>query len=391
MTAWPPEIPDPFDPKRMAYGRKLEGTWGKITRETETFPEPAPEPAPALEEPSLPEPEETDDIEQSAEHFRSRFDLLKDEVQKLVVGQEEIIEHVITALVAGGHVLLEGVPGLGKATLVRSLASTLSLFFQRVQFTSDFETADLIGANHLISTGPGHTEPTFEFSPGPIFCNLLLGDHINRASPKTQSALLEAMEEKSVTVGGQARLLSEPFFVLATQNPQEEGVVNPLSPAQLDRFFFSLPLSLPTVDEMETILERTTEADEPELEPVFPGEDLVLMRDFARGVLVEPALRHQIAELVTATHPQSELASAAVKEYVFSGASPRAGQALVMAAKIRALREGRFYVTTEDVVSFAIGVLRHRIVLTPKAQEDGLSVEDVLTRMLQELYGRWGE
>jgi MoxR-like ATPase len=391
MTAWPPEIPDPFDPSRLAFGRKVEGTWGKMSPETPELEDGLEEEETALGEPATvaePVPEDLDDIEQSAEHFRSRFLLLKEEIQKVLVGQDEIIEHVITALIAGGHVLLEGVPGQGKTTLVRSMSEALSLFFQRVQFTPDLEPADLVGVNR-----PGHLEMgeiDDRFVPGPLFCNLLLADHINRAPPRTQVVLLQAMEEKCVTVEGQTRLLAEPFFVLATQNPVEEGTYL-LPTSQIDRFFFSLPLASPTIEEMETILERTTESAAPVLEPAFAGEDLVLMRDFARGVLVEPALRRQIAELVTATHPGSELSGATVKKYVRFGASPRAGQALVMAAKIRALREGRFYVTTEDVVTFAIGVLRHRIVLTPQAQADGLTVEEILTKILEELYQHWGE
>ncbi len=370
MTAWPPELPDPFDPNLAAFAMQSDPTW-----------------PPAVEE----QPQAIDNIDESAEHFRSRFDLLKEELQKYIVGQDEVLEHVITAVVAGGHVLLEGAPGLGKTTLVRSLANALSLQLQHVQFTPDLAAPDLIGTNLLIGSGSGHANPHFEFSPGPIFCNVLLGDQINRAPPKTQAVLLEAMDEKSVTIAGQTRLLAEPFFVLATQNPLEEGAFA-LPPTQLDRFFFSLPMSQPTVEELDLILERTIDVPPPAMEPIFPGEDLLLMRDFARGVVVEPAVRRQVAEVIMATHPHADMGrSVGVKKYVRCGASPRAGQALIMAAKIRAVRAGRFYIITEDILAFAIAVLRHRVTLTPKAQMENLVVEDILMNMLQELYHHWGK
>jgi MoxR-like ATPase len=367
MTAWPPEIPDPFDPGRGPFGQTSHLPWGPVAEEPQTI----------------------NNIEESAEHFRSRFDLLKEELQKYIVGQDEILEHVLTAIVAGGHVLLESAPGLGKTTLARSIANALSLFLQHVQFTPDLLSSDLIGTNLLIGSGSGQDTPHFEFSPGPIFCNLLLGDQINRASPKTQAALLEAMDEKSVTVAGQTRLLAEPFFVLATQNSLEEEI-SPLPPAQLDRFLFSLPMSLPTLEELDAILERMTDPVPPPSEPVFPGEDLLLMREFARGVAVEPGVRRQVAELIMATHPHADLGrSVGVRKYVRCGASPRAGQALILAAKIRAVRAGRFYIITEDILAFAIAVLRHRVTLTPKAQLDGLVVEDILMNTIQELYHHW--
>src|SRR5476649_764556 len=225
-----------------------------------------------------------EEIEKIAESFRVRFDLLKAEVQKFIVGQDEIVEHVITAMIAGGHVLLEGVPGLGKTMLVRSIASALSLHFQRIQFTPDLMPADLIGTNVLIDDGHGH--PRFEFSQGPIFCNMLLGDEINRATPKTQSALLEAMQERSVTVAGQTRILPEPFFVLATQNPLEMEGTYPLPEAQLDRFFVKLKVSFPSRESLHTILDRTTGTTVAKASHVIGGARLLALRELVRQVPV---------------------------------------------------------------------------------------------------------
>ena len=311
-------------------------------------------------------------------------------MQKYIVGQDDIVEHVITAMIAGGHVLLEGVPGLGKTMLVRSIASALeSLNFQRIQFTPDLMPADLIGTNILTTDEHGHSQ--FEFQPGPIFCNLLLGDEINRATPKTQSALLEAMQERSVTVAGHTRMLEEPFFVLATQNPLEMEGTYPLPEAQLDRFFFKLRVPYPTPAQFETILDRTTERTTPTLDIVFQGSDLVFMGDFARGVPIAPSIRQRVVEVIMATHPETEFASAEVKKYVRYGASPRAGQALILAAKIRAVREGRFHVATEDIFAFAEAVLRHRVMLSFEAQADGLTIEKILANSFKELRAALGE
>jgi MoxR-like ATPase len=353
------------------------------------FPEHPPASHRMTTPPAAPAPatQPIDAIEHEAEAFRARFDLLKAEVQKLIVGQDAIVEHVITAMIAGGHVLLEGVPGLGKTMLVRSVADALTLNFQRIQFTPDLMPADLIGTNVLVDDGKGH--PQFEFSKGPIFCNLLLGDEINRATPKTQSALLEAMQEKCVTVSGNTRRLEPPFFVLATQNPLEMEGTYPLPEAQLDRFFFKLIVPYPTVAEFETILDRTTERSSPRPQSVFSGQDLVAMGGFARGVPIAPTVRSRVVDIIMATHPEAAQAGADVKKYVRYGASPRAGQALILAAKIRAVREGRFHVATEDLLHFAESVLRHRVMLSFEAQADGVTVERLLADAFQQLRRQW--
>jgi MoxR-like ATPase len=326
-------------------------------------------------------------IEAQAADFRNRFDTLKSEVQKMMVGQDEVLEHTLTAILAGGHVLLEGVPGLGKTMLVRSLANALQLTFQRIQFTPDLMPADLIGTNVLIEDHDGRNR--FEFSPGPIFCNLLLGDEINRATPKTQSALLEAMQEHSVTVAGQTRKLEAPFFVLATQNPLEMEGTYPLPEAQLDRFFFKLKVPYPTAQQFGQILDRTTERSAPTVGKVFDGKALVGMGSFARGVPIAPTVRERVVELIMATHPETPGIVDDVKRYVRYGASPRAGQALILAGKIRALRQGRYHVSTEDILHFAHSVLRHRVMLSFEAQADSVTDEQLLEGVIRKLREKW--
>jgi MoxR-like ATPase len=327
-------------------------------------------------------------LEASLKRFRERFELLKAEVQKVVVGQDQIIEHTLVAMIAGGHVLLEGVPGLGKTLLVRSLAGALHLNFQRIQFTPDLMPADLIGTRVFVEDGHGHSR--FDFSPGPIFCNLLLGDEINRATPKTQSALLEAMQEKHVTVAGETRPLGAPFFVLATQNPLEMEGTYPLPEAQLDRFFFKLKVPYPTADEFDRILDSTTQRNLPTVQPVFEGTDLVEMGALARDVPVAPSIRQAVVALVMATHPETETAPPEAKKYVRYGASPRAGQALILAAKIRAVLNGQFNVSHEDVLASALPILRHRVMLNFEAQADGLDADHLLCKIIETQRAAWG-
>jgi MoxR-like ATPase len=327
-------------------------------------------------------------LDAQLDRFRQRFQRLKSEVGKVIIGQEDIVEHAIIAMVAGGHVLLEGVPGLGKTLLVRSLAGALHLRFLRIQFTPDLMPADLIGTKILIDDGHGHSR--FEFSPGPIFCNLLLGDEINRATPKTQSALLEAMQEHSVTVGGETRQLERPFFVLATQNPLEMEGTYPLPEAQLDRFFFKLKVRYPSESEFDAILDTTTQRAAPSVEPVFQGADLVEMGGLARDVPIAPTIRQRVVKLIMATHPETADAPALVKKYVRYGASPRAGQACILAAKIRAILLGRFHVASEDLLTSALSVLRHRVMLNFEAQADGHDSDAVLAQVFAQQKEAWG-
>ena len=321
--------------------------------------------------------------------FRSRFRQLQAEVAKVIIGQEEVVENAIVAMVAGGHVLLEGVPGLGKTQLVRSLAGALRLHFQRIQFTPDLMPADLIGTKILLDDGLGHSR--FEFSPGPIFCNLLLGDEINRATPKTQSALLEAVQERSVTVGGETRLLAPPFFVLATQNPLEMEGTYPLPEAQLDRFFFKLKVPYPTASEFDAILDTTTQRATRSVEPVFDGSTLLEMGGLARDVPIAPTVRQRVVKLVMATHPETPEAPPLVKRYVRYGASPRAGQACILAAKIRAILQGRYHVASEDLLASALPVLRHRVMLNFEAQADGRDSDAVLAEVFELQKAAWAK
>ena len=323
----------------------------------------------------------TDETRQQLEDFRRDFALLKSEISKVIVGQSEILDDTILALIAGGHVLLEGVPGLGKTLTVRTLADALDLDFSRIQFTPDLMPADLIGTNMVIESEDG--QKIFQFQKGPLFANVLLADEINRATPKTQSALLEAMQEHSVTVGGTTHILDEPFFVLATQNPLEMEGTYPLPEAQLDRFFCKLLVKYPSAQEIETILDRTTESQNNAASAVLNGQRVLEMSAIARTIPISDEVRRYGIALVLATHPDHELVAEPTKKFVRFGASPRGIQALILGAKIRAILDERFHVAREDLKAMAKPVLRHRLILNFEGQAEGVSTDDVIDQILQ--------
>ncbi|HZU17773.1 MAG TPA: AAA family ATPase [Candidatus Dormibacteraeota bacterium] len=315
------------------------------------------------------------------ERFQEIARAIEEELGKLIVGQQELVRSVLIALVAGGHVLLEGQPGLGKTVLVRSLARVLDLSFSRVQFTPDLMPADVTGTHIVTEEESGRRR--FEFQPGPIFANLLLADEINRATPKTQSALLEAMQERQVTVGERTRPLPRPFFVLATQNPIELEGTYPLPEAQLDRFFYKLLVPFPGPTELAEIARRTTGAVEAELAVVAGAEELAQMAALAREVPVAEAVMEAAVNLLLATHPERPEAPEEVRRYVRWGASPRGLQSLVLAGRIRALLEGRYNLAIEDLRAVALPALRHRIFLNFEADAAGVDADQVVTAILE--------
>jgi MoxR-like ATPase len=323
----------------------------------------------------------SDLIKQQLDQFRADFKVLRAELSKVIVGHSAIVEETLTALIAGGHVLLEGVPGLGKTLLVRTLADALRLKFQRIQFTPDLMPADLIGTNVMLETVEGVRR--FDFQRGPIFANLVLADEINRATPKTQSALLEAMQERSVTVAGVTHMLAPPFFVLATQNPLEMEGTYPLPEAQLDRFFFKLLVKFPSASELEAILDRTTEAVEPRAAPVCDGERIVELSHLARQIPIAGDLRRYGVALVLATHPESPLSTEMARRYVRYGSSPRGAQALILAAKIRAILDQRYHVAREDLRACAHPALRHRLILNFEGQAENILADDIIEDILK--------
>ncbi len=323
----------------------------------------------------------TPHTEQQASEFIDRFNRIRDEIGKFIVGQEQIVEDVLVAIICGGHVLLEGVPGLGKTALVNTISHALDLKFKRIQFTPDLLPADIVGTQILIDRG-GTRE--LEFQPGPVFCNILLADEINRATPKTQSALLETMQEKSVTVAGQTHQLELPFFTLATQNPIEQDGTFPLPEAQLDRFFFKLFVELPNHDEFSEILNRTGGNTAPEVNAVASGADIMAMGSLLRDVPIDTKVQDQLVRIVRATHPGDENAPEAVKRFVRYGSSPRGAQALLSASKARALLEGRYHVANDDINRMALPALRHRIMLSFEGEAAGMSTDEIVNSVIKQ-------
>ncbi len=315
--------------------------------------------------------------------FRETYSAIRTEISKVFVGHNEIVEGTLIALLAGGHVLLEGVPGLGKTLLVRTLGEVLDLSFSRVQFTPDLMPADILGTNIVMEAPGGRRE--FEFQRGPIFAHLVLADEINRATPKTQSALLEAMQEHQVTAGGKLRRLDEPFFVLATQNPIEQEGTYPLPEAQLDRFFFKLLVGYPSASELGQVLNRTTAGVLAEVKKVLPGERLLELMKLVREVPVASHVQDYAVRLVLATHPGTQTAAPKASKYLRFGSSPRGGQSILLAAKVRALLEGRFNASYEDIQAAAHPALRHRLILNFEAEAEGITTDHIIDQVLNDV------
>jgi MoxR-like ATPase len=321
--------------------------------------------------------------EMTPEHFLEMADRIRAEVGKVIVGQQTLVKQTLVTLLAGGNALLEGVPGLGKTMLVRTLSQVIDCSFSRIQFTPDLMPADVVGTNLIVEDETGRRQ--FQFEPGPIFANLVLADEINRATPKTQSAMLEAMQERSVTVAKATRPLPAPFFVLATQNPLEMEGTYPLPEAQLDRFFFKIDVPFPEQDELVEIAHRTTGAQDPTAEAVAQGSSIVDMQDLARGVPIAEHVVEYGARLLKASHPDDPGAPKDVARAVRYGASPRGLQAMILAGKIFALLDGRFNASQDDLRQAAMPALRHRLILNFDAQAEGVTTDEVIQSLLDQI------
>ncbi|MFT3684933.1 MAG: AAA family ATPase [Phycisphaerales bacterium] len=327
------------------------------------------------------------DLAGAAERFRADVSALREQVAKVIVGQQGIVDGVLIALFCSGHVLLEGVPGVGKTLLIRTLSSALNLSFSRIQFTPDLMPADIVGTTVIVEgeTGAGSRERRFVFQRGPVFAQVLLADEINRATPKTQSALLEAMAERSVTVGGATHALERPFFVLATQNPLEQEGTYPLPEAQLDRFFFKLLVGAPSRQELASVLSRTTTTHTATVQPVLDGARLLAHQQLVREVAIADHVQDYAVRLVLGTHAQAQFASSMVSRFVKFGASPRAAQAIVLAAKCKALMDGRAAASIADIQGVAAAALRHRLILNFEAQAQGVTTDAVIENLTSTL------
>ena len=321
--------------------------------------------------------------EDNISQFREVYDSLRSEIGKVIVGQDAIVDGTLNALFANGHVLLEGVPGLGKTLLVRTLSKVLDLSFNRIQFTPDLMPADVIGTNMVHESVDG--KRAFEFHHGPIFAHLILADEINRATPKTQSAMLEAMQERSVTAGGAIRNLDIPFFVLATQNPIDQEGTYPLPEAQLDRFFYKLIVGYPSGEELSEVITRTTEDSHIEVNKVVDASTLSALQLLVKQVPVASHVKDYAVRLVLATHPNSETALDVTNQFLRFGSSPRGAQSLLLGAKVRALTEGRFNVSFEDVAAVVFPALRHRLIVNFEAEAEGITADNVLDRILADV------
>jgi MoxR-like ATPase len=322
-------------------------------------------------------------MQQKAEQFRNRYTAVRDQIARVIVGHDEVVHGVLTCLFVGGHCLLEGVPGLGKTLLVRTLAKTLNLKFARIQFTPDLMPADILGTNMVSELPDG--KRVFEFQRGAIFTQICLADEINRATPKTQSAMLETMQEKQVTVAGTRYHLEPPFFVMATQNPIEQEGTYPLPEAQLDRFFFKLIVGYSSREQLATIVDRTTKGIDIEPERVMEGKEILQWQQLVQEVILAQHVQDYLVRLTLATHPQGEFALPITNQYLRWGASPRAAQTLSLAAKVRALLEGRYNVSFEDVRRVYLPALRHRVILNFEAQAEGIDTDNVLLEILEKL------
>ncbi|MGQ9649292.1 MAG: AAA family ATPase [Phycisphaerae bacterium] len=322
-------------------------------------------------------------VEKATREFCHKFQRLREEIGKVIVGQQEIVDGVLICLFTGGHALLEGVPGLGKTYLIRTLAQALNLNFNRIQFTPDLMPADIIGTT-IITDDPVTGRRDFRFQKGPLFAQIILADEINRATPKTQSALLEAMQEHTVTVGGEKHALQEPFFVMATQNPIEQEGTYPLPEAQLDRFFFKLIVNYSSREELKTILDRTTTGYDARIEPVMTAEEIIGAQRLVRRVVIAPHVQDYAVRMTLATHPGGEFATEMTTKYVRWGSSPRGAQAVTLAAKVQALLEGRFNVSFEDVRKVALPTLRHRVLLNFEGEAENISTDDVIRDILKQ-------